>query len=54
MPQTIFGPIKFDGQGKNAHPLLVTQVQGQQYKIVWPLDVAETRPIVPTPAWSQR
>ncbi|HEX9120462.1 MAG TPA: ABC transporter substrate-binding protein [Terriglobales bacterium] len=54
MPQTIFGPIKFDGQGKNAHPLLVTQVQDQQYKVVWPPDVAETRPIVPTPAWSQR
>jgi branched-chain amino acid transport system substrate-binding protein len=54
LPQTTFGPIKFDAQGKNAHPLLVTQVQNQQYKIVWPADVAETRAIVPTPKWSER
>jgi branched-chain amino acid transport system substrate-binding protein len=54
LPQTTFGPIKFDARGQNAHPLLVTQVQDQQYKVVWPPDVAETRPIVPTPAWSAR
>jgi branched-chain amino acid transport system substrate-binding protein len=54
MPQTLFGPIKFDAHGQNAHPLLVTQVQAQQYKVVWPPDAAETKPIVPTPAWSQR
>jgi branched-chain amino acid transport system substrate-binding protein len=54
LPQTTFGPIKFDAQGKNAHPLLVTQVQDQKYKVVWPPDVAETKPIVPTPRWSER
>lgn len=54
LPQTTFGPIKFDAHGQNAHPLLITQVQNQQYKVVWPPDVAETKPIVPTPAWSQR
>ena len=64
LPQTVFGPIKFDEHGQNAHPLLAqnlqaaearqTQIQDQQYKVVWPSDVAETKPIVPTPAWSQR
>ena len=54
LPQTTFGPIKFDAHGQNAHPLLVTQVQDQQYKIVWPPDVAENKPIVPTPKWSER
>jgi branched-chain amino acid transport system substrate-binding protein len=50
---TPFGPIKFDARGQNAHPVLITQVQGGQYKVVWPLDVAETKP-VPTPAWTER
>lgn len=54
MPHTIFGPIKFDAHGQNPHPLLVTQVQNQEYKVVWPPDAAETKPIVPTPAWAQR
>jgi branched-chain amino acid transport system substrate-binding protein len=54
LPQTTFGPIKFDAHGQNAHPLLVTQVQNQRYKVVWPPDVAETKPIVPTPTWSER
>lgn len=54
LPQTTFGPIKFDAHGQNAHPLLVTQVQDQQYKVVWPADAAETKAIVPTPTWSER
>jgi branched-chain amino acid transport system substrate-binding protein len=54
MPQTMFGPIKFDEHGQNVHPLLVTQVQNQQYKVIWPPDVADTKPIVPAPDWSQR
>jgi branched-chain amino acid transport system substrate-binding protein len=54
LPKTMFGPIKFDAHGQNAHPLLITQVQDQQHKVVWPPDAAETKPIVPTPPWSQR
>jgi len=50
---TPFGPVQFDAKGQNAHPVLVTQVQGAQYKLVWPADVAEVKP-VPTPAWSER
>ncbi|MGB9104296.1 MAG: ABC transporter substrate-binding protein [Terriglobales bacterium] len=54
MPTTPFGSIKFDATGQNAHPTLVTQVQNQQYKVVWPPDAAEAKPIYPTPTWSQR
>jgi branched-chain amino acid transport system substrate-binding protein len=51
--QTPFGPIKFDKKGQNAHPVLITQVQGGQYRVVWPADAAEAKP-VPTPAWTER
>jgi len=50
---TPFGPVQFDARGQNAHPVLITQVQGGQYKVVWPADAAEAPPI-PTPAWSER
>jgi branched-chain amino acid transport system substrate-binding protein len=50
---TAFGPVKFDAKGQNPHPVLITQVQGGQYKVVWPADVAEAKP-VPMPAWSER
>ena len=53
LPQTPFGPIKFDAHGQNPHPVLITQVQNQQYKVVWPPDAAEAKP-VPTPTWAQR
>lgn len=54
VPETPFGPIKFDDKGQNAHPVLITQVQGGKYTVVWPPDVAESKPIVPTPEWSKR
>lgn len=50
---TPFGPIHFDAKGQNPHPVLITQIQGGQYKVVWPADVAEAKP-VPTPAWADR
>ncbi len=50
---TPFGPIQFDAKGQNAHPVLITQIQGGQYKVVWPADTAESKP-VPTPPWSER
>jgi branched-chain amino acid transport system substrate-binding protein len=52
--QTPFGPVKFDGKGQNAHPVIITQVQEGKYKAVWPPDVAETKPIIPAPPWSER
>jgi branched-chain amino acid transport system substrate-binding protein len=54
MSETPFGPVKFDEKGQNAHPVLVTQVQNLQYRVVWPPDAAEAKPIIPTPPWSQR
>jgi len=50
---TPFGPIEFDAKGQNPHQILITQVQGGQYKVVWPGDQAEAKP-VPTPAWDDR
>ncbi len=52
--QTPFGPIKFDAKGQNAHPVLITQVQGGQYKVVWPADAAEVKAVLPTPQWTER
>ena len=51
---TIFGPVKFDEKGQNAHPMLVTQVQNGQYVTVWPREYAAADPILPTPTWSER
>jgi len=50
---TAFGPVQFDAKGQNAHTVLITQIQGGQYKVVWPAADAEVKP-VPTPAWSER
>jgi len=50
---TPFGPISFDAKGQNAHPVLITQVQGGEYKVVWPADNAESKPVA-TPAWADR
>jgi branched-chain amino acid transport system substrate-binding protein len=50
---TAFGPIAFDSHGQNAHQLLITQVQGGDYKVVWPAEVADSK-LVATPAWADR
>lgn len=54
LPDTPFGPVKFDQRGQNHHPVLITQVQKGQYKVVWPENAAEAKPIYPTPEWSKR
>jgi branched-chain amino acid transport system substrate-binding protein len=54
LSMTPFGPIKFAGNGQNPHPVIITQVQGGQYRVVYPPDAADAKPIIPTPAWSQR
>jgi branched-chain amino acid transport system substrate-binding protein len=53
MTSTPFGPIKFDN-GQNRHPVLITQVQSGQYRVVFPADAAEAKPIIPAPVWSKR
>jgi branched-chain amino acid transport system substrate-binding protein len=54
LPETPFGPVQFDARGQNHHPVLITQVQGGHYRVVWPLDAADSKPIIPTPEWSKR
>ncbi len=54
MPQTTFGPVKFDARGQNEHPVLVTQIQKGKYVIVHPKSEATGDPVVPTPKWSER
>jgi ABC-type branched-subunit amino acid transport system substrate-binding protein len=54
IPQTTFGPVKFDAQGQNEHPILVTQIQKGKYVIVSPKSEATGDPIIPTPNWSGR
>ena len=54
LPQTTFGPVKFDARGQNQHPVLVTQVQKGKYEIVYPKDVSTAQVVLPTPKWSER
>jgi branched-chain amino acid transport system substrate-binding protein len=54
LAMTPFGPVKFDASGQNQHPLMITQVQGGQFRIVYPPDVAESKPVIPAPQWSNR
>jgi branched-chain amino acid transport system substrate-binding protein len=53
LSMTAFGPIKFGANGQNPHPVMITQVQGGEYRVVYPPDAAEAKPI-PTPPWSLR
>ena len=53
MSSTPFGAIRFDS-GQNQHPVLITQIQGGQYRVVFPADAAETKPIIPAPGWAKR
>jgi branched-chain amino acid transport system substrate-binding protein len=53
LASTSFGHIKFDS-GQNQHPVLITQIQNGQYRVVFPADAAESKPIIPAPAWSKR
>jgi branched-chain amino acid transport system substrate-binding protein len=54
LPETPFGPIKFDERGQNSHQVLITQVLDGKYRVVFPPDVAETKPVIPTPPWKNR
>jgi len=53
MPDKPFGAIKFEN-GQNQHPVLITQIQKGEYRVVFPADAAEAKPIIPAPAWSKR
>lgn len=54
IPETTFGPVKFDARGQNLHPVLVTQIQKAKYVIVHPRSEATGQAVVPTPKWAER
>jgi branched-chain amino acid transport system substrate-binding protein len=52
---TFFGQIKFDSRGINTYkPMVVEQIQNGVHYTVFPADVANGKPMYPTPAWSSR
>jgi branched-chain amino acid transport system substrate-binding protein len=51
---TAFGPVKFDANGQNQHVVLITQIQGGKYVVVYPPNVATAKPIIPAPEWAKR
>jgi branched-chain amino acid transport system substrate-binding protein len=48
-----FGPIHFNENGQNDHPVVITQVQKGRYTVVWPKGIA-VAPALDTPPWSAR
>lgn len=52
---TFFGEIKFDDRGANlAKSVYVEQVLGGRNILVWPPNLASTRPHYPDPGWAKR
>ena len=52
---TVFGAFKVDRDGfQIAHKMLLSQWQGGKKVIVWPEELASSKPRFPTPPWSQR
>ncbi len=52
---TFYGPLKFDGSGKNiAKSMVLYQVQGGKFRVVAPARWASSRIILPAPTWAQR
>ncbi len=48
--QTFYGPVKFDAAGRNiGKPMVLTQVQGGKYVVVYPTASAQAKPIIPRP-----
>lgn len=47
--------VEFDARGQNRHAAgIMTQILDNEYKIVWPFDVAEVPIVWPAPAWDRR
>lgn len=47
--------VRFDSDGQNILAgALLAQVINQEYKIIWPLSVAETKVVWPAPLWGER
>jgi branched-chain amino acid transport system substrate-binding protein len=47
--------IEFDDKGQNRFAAgIVTQILDNEYKVVWPFDVAEVPAVWPAPPWDKR
>ncbi|MBY6050226.1 ABC transporter substrate-binding protein [Cytobacillus firmus] len=47
--------VRFDSNGQNIlADALLAQIINQEYKVIWPLSVAETRVVWPAPAWNEK
>ena len=54
-PQTFWGPIGWNEQGKNIKGTSIPiQIQDQQVRAVWPREAREVEPKYPMPPWGQR
>jgi branched-chain amino acid transport system substrate-binding protein len=52
---SFFGQIKFDARGINIYkPMVVEQWQSGKKVTIWPPDVANAKPLWPTPPWGTR
>src|SRR5450759_3070802 len=50
-----FGQVKFDSRGINTYkPMVVEQIQNGAHHTVFPANVADAKPMYPTPSWDQR
>jgi branched-chain amino acid transport system substrate-binding protein len=50
-----FGQVKFDSRGLNIYkPMVVEQIQNGIHHTVYPANVADAKPMYPTPSWDQR
>jgi len=54
LPETLFGPVRFDETGQNDHPPLLVQVVQGQLTVVSPTEQSTGEVIFPVPPWSQR
>ena len=53
--ETFYGRIKFNAQGLNVYkPMVTVQIQHGQVLTIWPPEVASTKALYPTPAWTAR
>ncbi len=52
--KTIFGPVNFNQEGENNHPVVLIQVIDGQFVTVYPEKYRAASPIVPIPDWSAR
>lgn len=54
-PMSLGGKVKFAPGGQNLKAMsILTQLQGGSYKRIYPLDLADTQPIVPMTPWAGR